>query len=157
MSFPLHHLWRRARRAALRPSCFAVAACSLALFLLGSHPARAADADAAAAPPPNTVRAGLYALFYHVSAYDLSGPYVPPGVNLDVQNVQTLYLAYVRRFGTHIDLEFAFGYPPLTKTVGRGPARLGSVPFNGEVISSARWFALSHGDNCLPLGIPHHL
>lgn len=91
----------------------------------------------------NTVRLGLYSVFYHASANDLSGPYVPAGVNLDVQDVQTLYFAYVRHFLTHFDLELAFGWPPLTKTVGRGPATLGSVPYNGQVISSARWFAPS--------------
>ena len=37
--------------------------------------------------------------------------------------------------------ELAFGYPPLTKTEGRGPATLGSVPYNGQTISTARWFS----------------
>jgi outer membrane protein len=31
--------------------------------------------------------------------------------------------------------------PPLTKTLGNGPAQLGSVPYNGRVITTARWFA----------------
>lgn len=103
----------------------------------------ARPADQADAPPPNTVRLGLYDIFYHVSADDISGPYVPAGVNLDVKNLQTLYIAYVRHFHTHFDLELAFGLPPVTKTIGRGPAELGSVPYNGQVISTARWFAPS--------------
>jgi len=91
--------------------------------------------------PDNTVRVGLYYIHYHSSADDISGPYVPTGLNLSVNDVETLYLAYVRRLSAHFDLELAAGYPPLTKTEGRGPAQLGSVPYNGQVISTARWFA----------------
>ena len=91
--------------------------------------------------PDNTVRVGLYYIHYHSSADDISGPYVPTGLNLSVEDVETLYLAYVRRLSVHFDLELAAGYPPLTKTDGRGPATLGSVPYNGQVISTARWFA----------------
>ena len=89
----------------------------------------------------NSARIGLYSLFYHVSADDLSGPYVPPGANIDAKNVETLYLAYVRRLSAHIDVELALGYPPLQKTVGKGPATLGSVPYDGQVIATARWLA----------------
>lgn len=121
-------------KSTLRILSLAVLALPLAL---AAQPARAAD------PPPNTVRIGLYAVFYHVSADPLSGPYVPAGLNLDVQNVQTLYLAYVRDLSRHFNLEFAFGWPPLTQTVARGPATLGSVPYNGQIISTARWFSPS--------------
>jgi outer membrane protein len=89
----------------------------------------------------NAVRLGLYAVFYHTSADDLSGPYVPPGVNLKEKNLQTLYFGYVRRLWWHFDAEFVLGYPPLSKTIGQGPATLGSVPYNGQTISSARWIA----------------
>jgi outer membrane protein len=89
----------------------------------------------------NSVRAGLYAVFYHVKADDLSGPYVPPGANIDANDVQTLYLAYVRRLSSHFDVELTLGYPPLQKTVGKGPPTLGSVPYDGQVIATARWLA----------------
>jgi outer membrane protein len=117
-----------------------VLALTLVLTVALGH-AGAARADDA--PPANTVRLGLYDVYYHARARDLSGPYVPPGVNVDVNDVQTLYAAYVRSFLGHFDLELAIGWPPLTKTVGRGPATLGSVPYNGQVISTARWFAPS--------------
>jgi outer membrane protein len=91
--------------------------------------------------PANSVRAGLEAVFYHTNADDLSGPYVPPGVNLEAENLQTLYLAYVRRLSPHFAVELAMGYPPLAKIKGSGPAMLGSVPYNGQEISSARWIA----------------
>ena len=87
----------------------------------------------------NELRLGAYLVFYNASADDLSGPFVPPGVNLKVQDVQTLYAAYIRRLSPHFVMELAFGWPPLTKTEGKGPATLGSVPYNGVVISSARW------------------
>jgi outer membrane protein len=109
----------------------------LAVAALFSY-ARSARADE---DVNNAVRLGLYAVFYHTSADDLSGPYVPPGVNLKEQNLQTLYFGYVRRLWWHFDAELVFGYPPLSKTIGQGPATLGSVPYNGQTISTARWVA----------------
>jgi len=91
--------------------------------------------------PGNSARIGLYSVFFHVKADDLSGPYVPPGANIDAKNLTTLYLGYVRRLSSHFDVELAIGYPPLQKTVGKGPATLGSVPYNGQVIATARWLA----------------
>jgi outer membrane protein len=98
-------------------------------------------APALADDNPNSARIGLYSVFYHVKADDLSGPFVPPGANIDANNVETAYLAYVRTIIPHWDVELALGYPPLQKTVGKGPATLGSVPYNGQVIATARWIA----------------
>jgi outer membrane protein len=98
-------------------------------------------APALADDSPNSARIGLYSVFYHVSADNLSGPFVPPGANLDANNVETLYLAYVRTLSSRFDVELAAGYPPLQKTVGKGPAALGSVPYDGQVIATARWLA----------------
>jgi len=91
----------------------------------------------------NTVRLGMYFVHFEANAGDISGPYVPSGLNVHFDNVETLYVAYVRTLSTHFNVEFAFGYPPLTKTEGRGPQTLGSVPYNGQVISTARWFSPS--------------
>ncbi len=91
--------------------------------------------------PVNSIRVGFYDVFYHATATDLSGPFVPAGVNLQVKDVKTIYVAYVRRLTPDWDFEFAFGVPPKTDTVGKGPATLGSVPYDGQVISSAKWFA----------------
>ncbi len=112
---------------------------SVALFSASASLCQAAPA--ADSTPPNEIRAGLYALFYDASAQNISGPYAPAGLNLTVKNVQTLYLAYVRTLTDHFNLELAVGYPPLTKTYGKGPADLGSVPYNGVELSSARWAA----------------
>jgi outer membrane protein len=89
----------------------------------------------------NNFRLGSYSVFYHTKADDLAGPYVPPGVNLKALNLETLYVGYIRRLSSAFDLEVALGYPPLSKVAGKGPTTLGSVPFNGEVISSARWLS----------------
>jgi outer membrane protein len=91
--------------------------------------------------PPNDVRLGLYSVFYHTSADDITGPYVPAGVNLNAENVETLYVGVVHHFPDNFALELALGYPPLAKIKGSGPATVGSVPYNGEVISSARWIS----------------
>lgn len=89
----------------------------------------------------NDVRIGSYTVFYHAVADDLQGPYVPAGYNIHVENLETLYFGYIRRLSSHFTFELAMGVPPLSKTEGSGPATVGSVPYNGQVISSARWFA----------------
>jgi outer membrane protein W len=108
---------------------------ALAIALLCGTPALADDV------PSNSLRLGSYSVFYHVSADNVSGPYVPPGVNLRAPNVETLYGAYIRRLSSKFDVELALGYPPLTKIKGVGPATVGSVPYNDVVLSSARWIA----------------
>ncbi len=89
----------------------------------------------------NSFRLGLYSVFYHLSATDLQGPYVPAGVNFKANNLETLYVGYVRRLSSAFDVELALGYPPLSKVEGRGPATVGSVPYDGQVVSSARWLS----------------
>jgi outer membrane protein len=110
-----------------------VAAASVALFC-----ATTALADDM---PNNSLRVGSYSVFYHTSADNISGPYVPPGVNLEAQNLTTLYAAYIRHLWSRFDAELTVGYPPLSKIQGVGPATVGSVPYNGVVVSSARWIA----------------
>ena len=98
-------------------------------------------ASAAADEYINDVRVGLYSVFYHTSADDISGPYVPPGANLNAENLETLYLGYVVHLPANFAVELAIGYPPLAKVKGQGPAVVGSVPYNGQVISGARWIS----------------
>jgi outer membrane protein len=101
----------------------------------------AAPAFAQAQTYDNSARLGMYFIMYHVKADDISGPFVPPGANLDVKNTNTLYLAYARRLNRDWDVELAFGNPPKTETVGKGPATLGSAPYDGQVIATAKWFS----------------
>src|SRR5260221_1757789 len=89
----------------------------------------------------NEIRAGLYVVRYNVHADDITGPFVPKAVNLDVKNVNTGYEAYVRRLSPNFLLQLAARLPPKTETVGKGPAALVWVPYNGHAISTAKWFA----------------
>src|SRR3981081_2398204 len=91
----------------------------------------------------NSLRLGAYYVWYDTQADDIRGPFVPPAdhLNLKVRDVITPYFAYVRRLTNHFSVELAVGGPPLTKTEGKGPAKLGSVPYNGQVITTARWLA----------------
>jgi outer membrane protein len=91
--------------------------------------------------PSNTVRVGEYFVRYSASAQNLQGPFTPPGINLSVDSVNTPYFAYLRRLSPAWELEFAFGVPPTTHTRGVGPAYLGSVPFNGQEVDTAKWFS----------------
>jgi outer membrane protein len=98
----------------------------------------ALPASADAADPMNELRLGGETIFYHAVADDLTGPYVPAGVNFHFVNYQAIYWAYVRSLNDNFLIEVAGGYPPLLKTDGQGPARLGSVAYNGQPISTAR-------------------
>jgi outer membrane protein len=89
----------------------------------------------------NTVRLGAYLVHYDAHASDVAGPFVPSGVNLSVDDVQTLYFAYVRRLSPNLSVELAGGVPPKTKTVGKGPATLGSVPYSGQTVGTSKWFS----------------
>jgi len=106
--------------------------------------------------PANDIRLGLYSVFYHSSADDITGPYVPAGVNLTAENLQTLYVGVVHHFPDNFALELALGYPPLAKIKGSGPATVGSVPYDGQVISGARWISptLFLEYNFLPVTAP---
>lgn len=110
---------------------------------LGAAVALGASAAFADNAGPNDVRVGMYFVYFDTSATDISGPYTPSGLNLKVNSLETLYFAYVRSVSNHFKVELAFGYPPLTKTVGSGPTTLGSVPYNGQTIATARWFSPS--------------
>ncbi len=103
------------------------------LAALACAPARAED--------DNTVRLGMYFVSYHAHADDVSGPFTPPGLNANVNNVNTLYFAYLRSLTTHLQVELTAGLPPQTDTVGKGPNTVGSVPYNGQVLGHVTWFA----------------
>ncbi len=106
---------------------------------LGTALALAASGAYAGNGNPNDIRIGGYFVHYDTSSTDITGQFTPAGLNTSIENVSTLYLAYVRTLSSHFQVEFAFGYPPVTYAKGRGPATVGSVPFNGVEIASIRW------------------
>jgi outer membrane protein len=112
---------------------------TVSLGLLATSTAMAADSDDDWLP--NSLRVGAYYVHYYTHAEDIQGPFVPAGVNLRLKDVYTPYFGYVRSLDSHFSVELALGVPPLTKTVGKGPAELGSVPYNGQEVVTARWFA----------------
>jgi outer membrane protein len=116
-----------------------ILACSLALLGCVASLAWADDSG-----PQNTVRLGYYFVFFNSSSTPITGPFVPvetPPLDIKAKNVDTPYISYIRRLSTHWDAELAFGLPPKTETVGKGPATVGSVPYNGVVLGSAKWVA----------------
>ena len=119
------------------------AACRLVPVALslasGLGSARADDAGA----PANDIRVGAYVVHYATTAADLSGPFTPPGINIRVGNVTTPYLAYLRSLDSNWVVEIAGGVPPTTHTYGKGPASVGSVPFDGQEVATAKWFSPS--------------
>ncbi len=106
---------------------------------LGTALALAASGAYAHNSHPNDIRIGAYFVHYDSVATDISGPFTPPGLNTSIGSVTTLYLAYVRTLSAHFQVEFAFGYPPVTYAKGKGPATVGSLPYNGKEIASIRW------------------
>lgn len=95
------------------------------------------------AVPVNEVRLGAYIVHYATKADDLSGPFTPAGINIRVGSVTTPYLAYLRSLDGNWSVELAGGVPPTTKTYGKGPATVGSVPFDGQLVATAKWFSPS--------------
>ncbi len=90
----------------------------------------------------NTIRLGEYFVHYDARASDVAGTgigAVPAGVNLNANPVNTLYMAYVRRLSSKWDLELAFGVPPSTTMMGKGLAKLGSIPYAGQQVATSRW------------------
>ena len=111
---------------------------SAILLLAGCAAAHADDAA-----PANEFRIGAYFVHNQTKAHDLSGPFTPDGINIRVGNTTTAYLTYVRHLDDNWGIEIAGGVPPKVKTYGKGPATVGSVPFNGQEVATAKWFSPS--------------
>jgi outer membrane protein len=110
----------------------------LATLLLAACAAGAHAQDA----PANEVRLGaLFVRNEGARAHDISGPFTPPGINLRVGDVTTPYLAFLHHIDANWSLELAGGVPPTVKSYGKGPAKAGSLPFDGQEVGSAKWFA----------------
>jgi outer membrane protein len=113
----------------------------IATLALGIALALAATGAHADNSYPNDIRIGAYLLHFDSTASDITGPYTVAGLNTRIASTATLYLAYVRQFSRHFQLELAMGWPPVTYAKAVGPAFVGSVPYNGKSIASVRWFS----------------
>jgi len=86
-----------------------------AIAALGAMVALGLCCKPALAEDDNTVRGGMYSVFYHTKADDVSGPFTPPHLSATVPNINTLYFAYLRRLTSNLVLELAAGLPPQTE------------------------------------------
>jgi len=116
---------------------------ALRLALAATLPLASGLASAQEPDRPNEVRAGMYFVSYRTTADDLSGPFTPPGINIRLGDVNTPYFALLHHYDDHWTVELAGGVPPTTRTYGKGPATVGSVPFNGQEVATAKWFSPS--------------
>lgn len=82
---------------------------------------------------------GLGAAFIHSSAVmeDVRGPFTPPGLQLKIANTYTPYLSIARNLDDHFDIQAALGAPPKEEVKGKGPATVGSVPYDGVTLARA--------------------
>jgi outer membrane protein len=127
--------------AALIAAALAALAALACPGITGTAAAAPADDDAVY---NNSLRLGAEFVFYHTKANDLTGPYLQSNgieANFKAIDLQTVYLGYVRRIWSNFAMELALGYPPLSKVEGRGSPTVGSVPYVGQVVSTARWLS----------------
>ena len=79
----------------------------------------------------------------HSRADDISGRFVPAGVNLSVGDATTLFVAYTRVLSDHFEAQLSGGWPPTYETRGKGVASLGSLPWAGQKVGTAKEIAPS--------------
>jgi outer membrane protein len=91
--------------------------------------------------PAWEVRLGAFFAHNETKANDLSGPFTPPGINVRVDDSSGVYGSLLRNLDTHWTLELAGGVPPTVKSFGKGPAKAGSIPFDGQEVATAKWFS----------------
>lgn len=70
----------------------------------------------------NTVKIGYGHARFNVQPGDLSGPFTPPGIKADVENLDLLTLSYERRLSDHWSVMFLGASPPLAHLMADGTA-----------------------------------
>lgn len=100
----------------------------------------AACSGGAALGQQSTIDIGVVNFQTNSASPAISGRFTPPGLNLSVGNATSLFLAYTRNLVYNFDFELDGGVPPKFDVYGKGPAAVGSVPYNGQVLASAYSF-----------------
>ncbi|WP_426146134.1 OmpW/AlkL family protein [Polaromonas sp. DSR2-3-2] len=72
----------------------------------------AACAAAPSMAQQNTFRLGISNVQPHSSASDVSGPFTPGGISLEVRDKTTPFVSYIREISDQWDVELALGVPP---------------------------------------------
>lgn len=88
-----------------------------------------------------TLGFGMALIHKDISMDDLSGQFTPPGLQIDIGNSMTPFLSLTHPLGERFEVELAGGYPPTEKIEGKGPATVGSIPYDGVVITKVKQFA----------------
>ncbi len=85
-------------------------------------------------------RFGGERVIFHDKNAGFQGPGIPPGAQLQTQteDLSTVYLSLAHTLSTHVEIEAVLGIPPDFKVHARGPASLGSLPYNGQPASSGK-------------------
>jgi len=122
----------------IRPLHFALLGV-LTLALLSPLAAQAGADD----EDNNFIRFGGERVIFHDKNAGFQGPGIPAGANLETQteDLSTAYFSYARGLTPHLELEAVLGQPPSFKVHLRGPASVGTAPYNGQPASSGRQMA----------------
>lgn len=109
-----------------------ISANAAALAIVASLPT-VAHADG----PDNIFRLGYASVGFKLRSTDLAGPpgTTPPGLRIDVKDLEVLALSYERRFSPNWSAQFQAGIPPTLTAVGAGTAE----PV-GTVAKARIWF-----------------
>ncbi len=86
----------------------------------------------------NIIDLGISDLTVHAASPGVTGPYVPTGLNISVDNATTMFLSYTRVLTKDFDFQLAVGVPPTQDVRAAGPAYVGSVPYNGQTVITAK-------------------
>lgn len=103
---------------------------ALAMAAMFPAAARADDLD-------NMVKVGYAHVSFKLRSGELTGPpgTTPPGVGVDVRNLDILGISYERRLSPHWAVQFQGGIPPKLTVVGAGAAQAA-----GTVAEARIWF-----------------
>jgi len=92
----------------------------------------------------NTFKLGISNVQPHSSASDVTGPFTPGGISLEVRDKTTPFISYTREISDHWDVELALGIPPKHDIVLKvnNPALPGSAQaLSGQVGATIRQVA----------------
>ncbi len=100
--------------------------------------------SSAAQAQENIIGANFAYLSNHSSSPDITGPFTPPGGNLDVGDATTLELNLIHKFDEHWGVAFLFGIPPKVDTDGRGSlqglGKISTVTVNTPTLLAQYYF-----------------
>lgn len=115
-------------------------------FLVASAAATALACltSGAAMAQQNTIKFGVASVHPNSDASNVSGPFTPSGISLNVENVTTPIFGYERAFDDNWSVEFALGVPPthdVTLKVNNTGIPGSAQALNGQVGARVRQVA----------------